>query len=142
MLVRLLYASRAAAPLTAEIVDSILEQSRSHNVPHGITGMLCFSHELFIQVLEGSRKNVSELYNRIVRDPRHGEIQLLIFEEISERRFADWTMGQVNLAKVNPSLLLRYSETPAIDPFACSGHVMLALLDELIANGAVVGRTP
>lgn len=142
MLVRLLYASRAAAPLTAEIVESILEQSRSHNVPHGVTGMLCFSDELFIQVLEGSRKNVSELYNRIVRDPRHGEIQLLIFEEISERRFADWTMGQVNLAKVNPSLLLRYSETPAIDPFACSGHAMLALLDELIANGAVVGRTP
>lgn len=142
MLVRLLYASRAAAPLTAEIVDSILEQSRSHNVPHGVTGMLCFSDELFIQVLEGSRKSVSELYNRIVRDPRHGEIQLLIFEEISERRFADWTMGQVNLAKVNPSLLLRYSETPAIDPFACSGHAMLALLDELIANGAVVGRTP
>lgn len=142
MLVRLLYASRAAAPLTAEIVDSILEQSRWHNVPHGITGMLCFSDDLFIQVLEGSRKNVSELYNRIVGDARHGEIQLLIFEEISERRFADWTMGQVNLAKVNASLLLKYSETPAINPFACSGRAMLALLDELIANGAVVGRTP
>jgi hypothetical protein len=142
MLVRLLYASCAVASLTTENVDSILEESRSHNVPHGITGMLCFSNDLFIQVLEGSRKNVSDVYNRIVKDKRHSDIQLLIFEEIAERRFGNWTMGQVNLARVNPSLLLKYSETPVIDPFACSGRATLALLDELIANGAVIGRPP
>ncbi|MHB1360741.1 MAG: BLUF domain-containing protein [Rhodocyclaceae bacterium] len=142
MLVRLLYASRAVASLTTENVDSILEESRSHNVPHGITGMLCFSNDLFIQVLEGSRKNVSDVYNRIVKDKRHSDIQLLIFEEIAERRFGNWTMGQVNLARVNPSLLLKYSETPVINPFACSGRATLALLDELIANGAVIGRAP
>lgn len=140
MLVRLLYASCAVASLTSENVDSILEESRSHNVPHGITGMLCYSDDLFIQVLEGSRKNVSDVYNRIVKDKRHSDIQLLIFEEIAERRFANWTMGQVNLARVNPSLLLKYSETPVINPFACSGRATLALLDELIANGAVIGR--
>ena len=88
----------------------------------------------------GSRKNVSEVYNRIAADPRHSEVQILIFEEIPERRFANWTMGQVNLAKVNASLLLKYSETPTIDPFACSGRATLALLDELIANGAVIWR--
>lgn len=142
MLVRLLYASCAVASLTTENVDSILEESRSHNVPHGITGMLCFSNDLFIQVLEGSRKNVSDVYNRIVKDKRHSDIQLLIFEEIAERRFGNWTMGQVNLARVNPSLLLKYSETPVINPFACSGRATLALLDELIANGAVIGRAP
>lgn len=142
MLVRLLYASCAAASLTTENVESILEESRSHNVPHGITGMLCFSNDLFIQVLEGSRKNVSDVYNRIVKDKRHSDIQLLIFEEIAERRFGNWTMGQVNLARVNPSLLLKYSETPVINPFACSGRATLALLDELIANGAVIGRAP
>jgi hypothetical protein len=140
MLVRLLYASRPVVPLKPEIIDGILEQSRWHNVPHGITGMLCFNDDYFIQVLEGSRKNVSEVYNRIAADPRHSEVQILIFEEIPERRFANWTMGQVNLAKVNASLLLKYSETPTIDPFACSGRATLALLDELIANGAVIGR--
>jgi len=140
MLVRLLYTSRPAEPLMAEIIDAILVQSSGYNVPHGITGMLCYNENTFIQVIEGSRKNVSELYNRIVRDTRHNEIQLLIFEEIAERRFASWTMGQVNLARVNPSLLLKYSETPTIDPYACSGRATMALLDELIANGAVIGR--
>ena len=40
MLVRLLYASRATAPLIASVQDSILEQSRAHNPKLGITGIV------------------------------------------------------------------------------------------------------
>lgn len=141
MLVRLLYASRAKAPLTGEVIDAIMEQSRWHNIPTGITGLLCFSDTLFIQVLEGGRDQVCELYNKIVGDPRHEHVRILHFEEIPERRFGGWTMGQVNLAKVNPALLLKYSEKADLDPFNSSGHASLALLDELIATGSVVCRS-
>lgn len=140
MLVRLLYASRAVAPLTAEVVDSIMEESRCHNTPAGITGILCFSDDQFIQVLEGGRDQVCELYNTIVRDERHREVRILHFEEISERHFGGWTMGQVNLAKINPALLLKYSEKAVFNPLNCSGHASMALLDELIATGSVVSR--
>lgn len=140
MLVRLLYASRAAASLSTVIVDSILEQSRKNNPPQGITGILCFSDDLFMQVLEGGRDEVCELYNRLVRDDRHCEVRILNYEEISERRFGGWTMGQVNIANVNPSLLLKYSEKAVLNPFACSGFASMALLDELIATASVVNR--
>ena len=140
MLVRLLYASRAAAPLTAAVMDSILAQSRKNNAPHGITGMLCFSEEIFLQVLEGDRDEVCELFNTIVRDPRNGGARILSYEEIAERRFGGWTMGQVNVAKVNPSLLLKYATTATLDPFDCSGHASMALLNELIATAVVVNR--
>ena len=140
MLVRLLYASRAAAPLTAAVVDSILEQSRTNNAPHGITGMLCFSEDIFLQVLEGGRNEVCELFNTIVRDTRNIGVRLLSYEEIGERRFGGWTMGQVNIAKVNPSLLLKYATKATLDPFNCSGHASMALLNELIATAAVVNR--
>jgi len=140
MLVRLLYASRATAPLIASVQESILEQSRIHNPKAGITGLLCFSDDLFIQVLEGGRDEVCELYNTIVRDSRHGHVRILSFEEIRERRFGNWTMGQVNLAKVNPALLLKYGERAELNPFAGSGQATLALLDELIATALVVGR--
>ena len=103
MLVRLLYASRATASFSTAIVDSILEQSRKNNPSQGITGILCFSDDLFIQVLEGGRDEVCELYNKIVRDDRHCDVRILTYEEISERRFGGWTMGQVNIAKINPS---------------------------------------
>lgn len=141
MLVRLLYASRATEPLTPTTVESILEQSRVNNPKAGITGLLCFSDDLFIQVLEGGRDAVCELYNTIVRDGRHLNVRILSFEEIGERRFGGWTMGRVNIANVNPTLLLKYSERAELNPFICSGKASLALLDELIATASVVGRS-
>jgi hypothetical protein len=140
MLVRLLYASRAATPLIASVQDSIMQQSRAHNPEMGITGILCFSDDLFIQVLEGGRDEVCELYNTIVRDDRHQNVRILSFEEIRERRFGSWTMGQVNLAKVNPALLLKYGERAELNPFIGSGQASMALLDELIATALVASR--
>ena len=140
MLVRLLYASRPTTPLTPSLQDSILEQSRARNPKLGITGILCFSEDVFIQVLEGGRDEVCELYNTIVRDERHRDVVVLHYEEVSERRFAGWTMGQVNLAKVNASLLLKYCEMPVLDPYAMSGAASMALLEELIATAQIVGR--
>ena len=70
MLVRLLYASNPAKQLDNGIVDSILETSRKNNPARGITGLLCFGEGLFMQVLEGGRDEVCELYNTIVRDAR------------------------------------------------------------------------
>lgn len=140
MLIRLIYASRAAQPLSPEAIDSILAQSRSRNPALGVTGILCHSGELFLQALEGGREAVNQLYNEIVCDPRHLDVQLLHFEEITERRFAGWTMGHVNLAKVNPSVLLKYSERPVLDPYCVSGRVSMALLEELMATASIIGR--
>lgn len=141
MLVRLLYASRAAAPVTQQIIDSILQSSRANNPALGITGILCHGGEVYMQALEGGREAVNELYMKIVRDTRHREVMLLHYAEVPERHFAGWTMGQVNLAKVNPSLLLKYSDKPALDPFTVSGRASMALLEELIATAQIIGRT-
>ena len=140
MLVRLLYASRSVKPIGPDDIDSILTQSRKHNPELGITGILCQSGDVFMQVLEGGRMAVNHLYTQIVRAQRHSDVAVLHFEEIAERRFAGWTMGQVNLAKVNPSTLLKYSEKPTLDPYSMSGRVSLALLEELIATAQIIGR--
>ena len=140
MIVRCVYASRAASNLTNRMVEDILEASRSHNPASGITGILCYSGDVFIQVLEGGRDEVCELYNAIVRDGRHSNVRLLVFEEIRERKFCNWTMGHVDLAKVNPGLLLKYHERAVLNPFASSGSATMALLDELVATAAVQTR--
>ena len=140
MLVRCLYASRAAAGTSAAILDDILVQSRHNNPANGITGMLCVSNNVFIQVLEGGRDEVCDLYHAIVRDTRHEQVRLLAYEEITERRFGGWTMGQVNLAKVNPSQLLKYFKRAELDPFDASGSATLSLLSELVASASLIGR--
>ncbi len=139
MLVRLLYVSRAVDTSPAAI-EAILTQSRQHNPASGITGVLCYGGGIFLQAIEGGRSTVSELYGHIQRDVRHKDVELLAFEEITERRFGGWTMGHVNLAKLNHSIVLKYSEKPEFDPYRSAGSVSFALLEELMATASVIGR--
>jgi hypothetical protein len=139
MLVRLLYASRAVDS-SADAIEAILTQSRHFNPTCGITGILCYGGGIFLQAIEGGRMAVSELYGHIQKDARHKDVVLLHYEEISERRFGGWTMGQVNMSKINTNILLKYAEKPELDPYSVSGKVSLALLEELMATASIIGR--
>jgi hypothetical protein len=139
MLVRLLYASRAV-DTSSEAIESILHQSRDHNPSTGVTGVLCYGGGIFLQALEGGRMPINELYGHIQRDPRHKDVVLLQYEEISERRFSGWTMGEVNMNRINAAILLKYAERPELDPYSVSGSVSMALLEELIATASIIGR--
>ena len=79
MLVRLMYASRAAEHIGADDLAAILKVSKANNPAAGITGVLCscLSNGIFMQVLEGGRDAVNALYNRITRDERHRDPTLL-----------------------------------------------------------------
>jgi hypothetical protein len=142
MLVRLLYASRAAESVNQDVVHAILKRSKTHNPEVGVTGVLCFCFNagIFMQVLEGGRAQVSRLYNQIAQDPRHSAVELLSYEDIGERNFAGWAMGQVNMNRLNPALLLRYSETATLDPYAVPGKASMALFNELVATASVLGQ--
>ena len=142
MLVRLMYASRATETVRPEVLNAILKKSTHNNPAVGVTGVLCFSGEIFLQVLEGGRAQVSKLYNRIAQDPRHQDVVLLSYDEIDERSFAGWAMGQVNMSRLNPALLLKYSEAAVLDPYAVSGKVSMALFNELVATASVMCLQP
>ncbi len=139
MLVRLVYASRAVAAVDQEELQAILRQSKQNNPKDGVTGLLCYSDGIFIQALEGGREVVNRVYNRIASDARHTQVELLCYDEIGERRFAGWSMGQVNLQRLNPAMLLKYSATATLDPYAVSGAVSMRLFDELVATASIMG---
>ena len=141
MLVRLMYASRAVPAVDQEELLAIVRKSKANNPAAGITGVLCFSEGIFLQALEGGRSAVNKLYNRIASDSRHTDVELLCYEEIGERRFAGWSMGQVNMSRLNPGLLLKYSERATLDPFTVSGQVSMALFHELMATASIVGQS-
>ena len=139
MLVRLLYASRAVDD-NPVVIEDVLAHSKHFNPACGITGILCYGGGIFLQAIEGGRMAVSDLYGHIQRDVRHKDVVLLHYEEISERRFGGWTMGQVNMSKINTNILLKYAEKPELDPYSVSGKVSLALLEELMATASIIGR--
>ena len=140
MLVRLMYASRAVPAVDQDELISILRKSKANNPALGVTGVLCFSEGIFLQALEGGRSAVNKLYNRIASDARHSQVELLSYEEIGERRFAGWSMGQVDITRLNPALMLKYSERPTLDPYSVSGAVSMSLFEELMATASIVGQ--
>ena len=57
------------AAVDQEELLAILRKSKANNPSQGVTGVLCFSEGIFLQVLEGGRSAVNQLYNRIAAGP-------------------------------------------------------------------------
>lgn len=131
---RLIYASRAAESLQQPDIEQILESSRRNNGRVGVTGLLVFSAREFLQCLEGSREAVNQTYSRILGDPRHAEVQVLDYSEVSRRLFPDWGMHGLAPSLMTRQRVLRYSERELFTPTRMSAAAALALLEELAAH--------
>ncbi|CAM3805686.1 BLUF domain-containing protein [Polynucleobacter antarcticus] len=131
MLVRLFYVSTAAGPQTATVSESIIVSSRGNNQNQNISGILCQGRGIYLQVLEGTRDKVNDLYNQILRDPRHSRVELLSYEYITKRQFPDWSMALVDLNSQEVSVALQNSD---FDPYATDGDTMTKILADLLAS--------
>jgi hypothetical protein len=138
MLVRALYVSRAVGPQTGTVTASILAAAEAHNAMHSISGVLCQGQGLFLQVLEGERAEVNRLYAHILQDRRHQDVQMLSFEEITERRYPDWSMAHVVLP--DDDAMVR-TQQRGFDPYSASGAVVLQMVDELLVGGHRIAGT-
>ena len=132
MNIRLIYLSKAVGAQTSELSEAILRQAHAWNSQNDVTGVLCQGQDVFLQVLEGERGKVMKLYARIHADPRHKDLELIHCENISQRRYGDWSMAYVRLSDVDPQTKIDW---PEFDPYSPSGLLVMARIDELIAQG-------
>ncbi|MEO9478578.1 MAG: BLUF domain-containing protein [Maribacter dokdonensis] len=89
----LTYESTAVKIMTSSEMESLLEEARTHNKSKDITGCLIYYKGKFVQLLEGDKKGVQELYDRIKKDPRHKEVTLFSEDKIIKRTFPNWGMA-------------------------------------------------
>jgi hypothetical protein len=87
------YVSVAAKSMSQEALLSLLQQCLANNEASGVTGMLLYGNDTFLQVLEGSESSVDEVIAKIRQDPRHTQIQILYRRPLAERQYNDWSMG-------------------------------------------------
>jgi len=131
MLIRLIYASETAAPMGPNEVQALLTLARRKNRLRDITGLLVFDSRYFLQVLEGDRQVISELYSRLAQDPRHKRLTLMQADPIDQRRFVGWSMGFAAADALGRGLMLRHGSTSHFDPFQMRASSALALLTEI-----------
>ncbi|HET9505406.1 MAG TPA: BLUF domain-containing protein [Hymenobacter sp.] len=89
----LLYCSAAVRPFSEAELADLLEESQANNSRDDITGLLCYDQGHFVQVLEGSAKSITRLFDRILADPRHHKVRLLCRGSSTCRQFDDWHMA-------------------------------------------------
>ncbi|MCW2238393.1 BLUF domain-containing protein [Azospirillum canadense] len=90
----IVYRSEAShAMASAELAELCLVSARN-NRALGITGFLLHQDGLFLQVLEGERRVLEPLFERIRRDDRHRNVEVLLHEDSTTKpNFAFWSMN-------------------------------------------------
>ena len=76
-----------------EELVALLELSRGNNERAGLSGMLLYSSQSFLQVLEGEEGPLRATYARILADDRHMNLRMLSNADVPAPMFPDWTMG-------------------------------------------------
>ena len=135
MLTQLTYISRAVGPQTTTVTSQILETARAFNKSHNLTGVLCQGKGLYVQVLEGERSVVNSLYRRIAADNRHMDAEIVLFGEIKNRQFKDWSMALVNLSIDDPMVTMKH---PEFDPYSADSRAIIGLITELLSSSSAI----
>lgn len=108
-----LYRSQATQAPTEADLQALLEQSRTYNAQHQITGLLLYSDGRFVQLFEGPEAVVRALYARIQADPRHTQVVTVSDGPGPQRCFADWNMAFGYVAAPELHQTLQVVETQA-----------------------------
>ena len=92
-MIQITYVSRATEPMRAEQLLALLQKCLTNNAVNGVTGMMFYGNETFLQALEGDADVVDRLLNTIRRDLRHKELLVLRRRPIEQREYQNWGMG-------------------------------------------------
>lgn len=91
-LYRILYVSKAENISRIQL-DEIVNKSRINNLLEGISGLLICKEGYFMQLLEGRKETVEKLFQKISKDSRHMNVEIVAEGETEERMFSRWSMG-------------------------------------------------
>jgi hypothetical protein len=132
----IVYLSSSRKLLSDEDLLQILTTSRQNNLAANVTGVLLYFNGSIIQVLEGEKQAVINLYNRISADPRHVQVMPLYMREIEERSFAEWSMGfsTLNARELNHITELQPVINDPHAPAADVDNTVLTLLKNFYRN--------
>lgn len=93
LLERILYTSKATDPMGTLELFKLLNHARQKNAGQDITGHLLYLNGAFTQCLEGPSHAIDTLWDVLLKDPRHHDIQLVSRTSIHQRRFSEWSMA-------------------------------------------------
>jgi hypothetical protein len=93
----IIYLSSAVTFFSKDELKELLVKARKFNLKLNITGILFYNDGNFLQAIEGDKKDVQALFEKIKSDPRHKQIVTLFSESINAREYPEWSMAYRDL---------------------------------------------
>ncbi len=116
-------------------LSGILQSARTNNASQGVTGALLFNEECFAQVLEGPRRSVEQIFEKIQRDRRHGQVTVIDNGSADRRDFPDWAMAHAQPSSGQQAEGIASTLQMAFLQPSAAGSEVLDLLKDLVAQG-------
>jgi Sensors of blue-light using FAD len=108
---QILYCSLSPHPMDEEGLQAFTTGFASLNRMDHITGLLMYSDQVFLQMIEGPPQAVHDLWSRILRDSRHfGIVQLYHYRELERRTCEAWDMQLVSFETLQSIVHKAYEE--------------------------------
>lgn len=86
------YISNALSDLSIDGVDDLVVSAAAQNKIAGVTGVLLYDGQRFLQYIEGPEDGISLVYSRILNARSHADVVELARGRVPERRFPYWAM--------------------------------------------------
>jgi hypothetical protein len=131
-LIHIVYVSFSSDKLSELELDQLLAEIRPKNQANGVTGLLLYNDEIFIQVIEGESEIIKSLYHRLQNDRRHTNIVKILEEGIKKRSFPDWSMGYQKLSKEESNAIPGYTDLMTTDDLRTSLQKSSKAIIELV----------
>ena len=117
---------KSTPTLTEKDLPEIAEQSKHNNIDRGLTGLLVYGNNQFIQVLEGAEQDIEILYKKLLNDKRHTNLEVVKKGGLERRYFPTWSMGFCSVSKEEMQLIDKAIEGEITTPV--SGYLALEMM--------------
>ena len=95
MLVQLVYVS-TPKPGCRESINAGLKEFQERNKRSDIGGMILSHENFFLQLLEGERNKVNEIFRRIACDKRHENVTIVRYNDVRQAEFTEWNFAVID----------------------------------------------
>ena len=119
------YVSETENKISELEIQKIFSAAKKNNKSLGITGCLMHSNQKFYQILEGPKKEVLQLIEKIKKDSRNKNLVILYSGVKSGRTFSDWNMSLIQ------------KETKGINKNSANSYAHIIPLDLSLTPAAI-----
>lgn len=94
----IIYQSKAQPNFTPMDIELMLMKAKRKNKRIKVTGCIVYANNKFIQLIQGPKDAITDLYASIKADKRHFKVTTLLKQSSDTKIWSDWSMAMLDFS--------------------------------------------